>query len=200
MARLGRAFEMRIIASDLRPNDELAKKFEVAYMDLEELLRQSDIISLHVPYRPSTHHMIDSEQLRLLKPTAILVNTSRGKIVNTDAVSVALREGKIGGVALDTFEGEEIWIEEEFLKRDDLAAITLKEAMESFSIMRSERAILTPHNAFNTGEALERILIATSGNLKAFFGGKPQNIITAGPSFAGRHALREHSTTRPASR
>ncbi len=177
MARLGRAFEMKVIAHDLRPDDELAKEFGVTYMGLEELLRQSDVVSLHLPYNKSTHHFIDSKQLSLLKPMAILVNTSRGPIVNTDAVSIALREGKMGGVALDTFEGEEIWIEEEFLKRDDLAAITLKEAMESFSIMRSERAILTPHNAFNTSEALERILITTSGNFKAFFSGKPQNII-----------------------
>jgi len=113
----------------------------------------------------------------MVKPTALLVNTARGKVVDTKAVSVALREGRLGGVALDTFEGEEIWIEEEFLKRDDLAAIPLKQAMQSFSIMRSERAILTPHNAFNTREALERILITSTENLSAYFGGNAQNIV-----------------------
>jgi D-lactate dehydrogenase len=157
MARLGWAFGMKVIAHDLRSNATLVEKFGVTFLSLDEVLQQADIISLHVPYLPSTHHLINVERLRLLKPTALLVNTARGKVVDTKAVSVALREGRLGGVALDTFEGEEIWIEEEFLKRDDLAAITLKEAMESFSIMRSERAILTPHNAFNTREALERI-------------------------------------------
>lgn len=75
------------------------------------------------------HHLINEKRLRLLKPTAFLVNTARGKVVDTDAVSIALRVIRLGGVALDTFEGEKICIEEEFLKRDDLPAIILKEAM-----------------------------------------------------------------------
>lgn len=177
MARLGWAFGMKVIACDVKPNATLAEKFEVTFLSLEEVLQQADVISLHVPYLPSTHHLINAERLRLIRPTAILVNTARGKVVDTKAVSVALREGRLGGVALDTFEGEEVWIEEEFLKRDDLAAITLREAMESFSIMRSERAILTPHNAFNTREALERILITSAQNVKAYFSGSPQNVV-----------------------
>lgn len=179
MARLGWAFGMKVIAHDLRSNATLVEKFGVTFLGLDEVLQQADIISLHVPYLPSTYHLINAERLRLLKPTALLINTARGKVVDTKAVSVALREGRLGGVALDTFEGEEIWIEEEFLKRDDLAAITLKEAMESFSIMRSERAILTPHNAFNTREALERILVTSATNLKAYFSDNPQNVVSA---------------------
>jgi len=70
-----------------------------------------------------------------------------------------------------------VWIEEAFLKRDDLAAATLQEALESFSILRSERAILTPHNAFNTAEAMERILFTSAWNLKNYFAGHPQNVI-----------------------
>ena len=177
MARLGWAFGMKVIACDVRPDATLKEKFGVMFMSLEEVLQQADVISLHVPYLPSTHHLINAERLRLLKPTALLINTARGKVIDTKAVSVALREGRLGGVALDTFEGEEIWIEEEFLKSDDLAAITLREAMDSFSIMRSERAILTPHNAFNTREALERILITSAENFKAYFSANPQNVI-----------------------
>jgi D-lactate dehydrogenase len=130
-----------------------------------------------VPYLPSTHHLINAERLRLFKPIALLINTSRGKVVDTKAVAAALREDRLGGVALDTFEGEDIWIEEEFLKHNDLPAIVLREAMESFSIMRSERAILTPHNAFNTREALERILTTSAENIKAFFSDNPQNVV-----------------------
>lgn len=177
MARIGWAFGMKIIAYDVRPNVTIAEKFDVTFLSLEEVLQQADVISLHVPYLPSTHHLINSERLRLLKPTALLVNTARGKVVDTEAVVVALREGRLGGVALDTFEGEEIWIEEEFLKHDELAAIPLREAMESFSITHSERAILTPHNAFNTREALERILVTTAENLKAYFSGHQQNVV-----------------------
>ena len=126
---------------------------------LEEVLQQADVISLHVPYLPSTHHLINTEKLQLVKPTALLVNTARGKVVDTETVAAALRAGRLAGVALDTCEGEEVWMEEEFLKRDDLAAIPLREALDSFSIMRSERAILSHHNTYNTKEALERILI-----------------------------------------
>ena len=181
MARLGWAFGMEVIAFDLKPDATLSEKFQVRFISLDEVLQQADVISLHVPYLPSTHHLINAERLQLLKPTALLVNTARGKVVDTKAVSVALREGRLGGVALDTFEGEEIWIEEEFLKRDDLAAITLKEAMESFSIMRSEHAILTPHNAFNTREALERILVTSAENFKAYFSSNPQNVVSPAP-------------------
>jgi len=177
MAKLGWAFGMKVIAYDLRPNATLVEDFGVTFMSLEAVLQQADVISLHVPYLPSTHHLINAERLRLLKPTALLVNTARGKVIDTEAVSTALREGRLGGVALDTFEGEEIWLEEEFLKRDDLAAIALREAMESFSIMRSEHAIITPHNAFNTWEALERILTTSAENFKTYFSGHPQNLV-----------------------
>jgi D-lactate dehydrogenase len=178
MARLGWAFGMKVIAYDVRSDVALKEEYGVQFMSLEEVLEQADVISLHLPYLPSTHHLINAERLRLLKPTALLINTSRGKLIDTKAVAAALRENRLGGVALDTFEGEDIWIEEEFLKHDDLPAVTLREAMESFSIMHSERAILTPHNAFNTREALDRILITSAENLKAYFSGHPQNVVT----------------------
>jgi len=181
MARLGWAFGMKVIAYDVRSDVALREEYGVQFMSLEEVLEQADVISLHVPYLPSTHHLINAERLRLLKPTALLINTSRGKLIDTKAVAAALREDRLGGVALDTFEGEDIWIEEEFLKHDDLPAIALREAMESFSIMRSERAILTPHNAFNTKEALDRILITSAENLKEYFSGHPQNVVTSIP-------------------
>lgn len=177
LARLAWAAGMKVAAYDLHPNPDLAEQYGVRYLSLDEVLDQSDVISLHVPYTKSTHHLINAERLRQLKHTALLINTSRGKVVDTRAVADALREGRLGGVALDTFEGEQVWIEEEFLKRDDIAAIVLREAMESFSILHSDRAILTPHNAYNTAEALERILTTSSENIKAFFAGNPQNVV-----------------------
>ncbi len=177
LARLAWAAGMTVIAYDPHPKPDLAEQYGVNYLSLEEVLRQSDVVSLHVPYTKSTHHLIDAERLGLLKHTAFLINTSRGKVVDTIAVSDALRDGRLGGVALDTFEGEQVWIEEEFLKRDDVAAIVLREAMESFSILHSDRAILTPHNAYNTAEALERILTTSTDNIMAFFAGNPQNVV-----------------------
>jgi D-lactate dehydrogenase len=177
LARLSWAAGMKVIAYDPHPKPDLTEQYGVTFLSLEEVLEQSDIVSLHVPYTKSTHHLINADRLLLFKHTALLINTSRGKVVDTQAVSEALREGRLGGAALDTFEGEQVWIEEEFLKRDDIAALVLREAMESFSILHSDRAILTPHNAYNTTEALERILTTSADNIKAFFAGNPQNVV-----------------------
>lgn len=177
MVKYGSAFGMKVIACDLVQNSDLEKKYGVVYTDIEDLARNSDVISLHVPYNETTRHLISNNIVRLLKPGVLLVNTSRGKVVDTEAIVDALRDGKLGGVALDAFEGEEVWIEEEFLRRDDLPAIPLQQAMESFFMLRSERVILTPHNAFNTKEALDRILITSVDNLKSYFKGEKKNSV-----------------------
>lgn len=177
MVRYGSAFGMKIVAHDLIRDEELEKEYNVEYLDLHELSKISDIISLHVPFNDSTRHMIDDTVVQLFKPGVLLVNTSRGKVVDTEAIANALRDGKLGGLALDAFEGEEVWIEEEFLRRDDLPAIPLQQAMESFYMLRSERVILTPHNAFNTREALDRILETSAHNIIQYFNNKPQNLV-----------------------
>ena len=177
LARIAHAAEMEVIAYDLHPNPALTEEYGVRYMDLDELLRQADIISLHVPYTKATHHLIDAERLRLVKSTALLVNTSRGGVVDTGAVADALREGRLGGVALDTFEGEEVWIEEEFAGAEEASADELRDALASFGLLHSDKAILTPHNAFNTRGAVDRILDASIENIRAFFAGNPQNVV-----------------------
>jgi len=180
MARLGCAYGMKVIASDPVPRTDLLEGCSVEFANMEIVLSEADVISLHVPYNPSTHHMINEERLRFLKPSAFLINTSRGKVVDTKALSDALREGRLAGAALDTFEGSkmEILIEEEMLRRDDLTDIALRHAADEFAMMQSERVILTPYNAFYTKEALERILITTADNFKAYFSGHPQNVVT----------------------
>ncbi|MFA7199231.1 MAG: NAD(P)-dependent oxidoreductase [Methanoculleus sp.] len=177
LARIAHAAEMKVIAYDVRPNQALTEDYGVRYMDLDELLREADVISLHVPYTKATHHLINAERLRLVKDTALLVNTSRGGVVDTRAVAGALRGGRLGGVALDTFEGEQVWIEEEFMGAEEASADELRDALESFSLLHSDRAILSPHNAFNTRGAVDRILDASIENIRAFFGGNPQNVV-----------------------
>ena len=177
LARIAHAAEMKVIAYDLHPNPVLTEDYGVRYMDLDELLREADVISLHVPYTKTTHHLIDAERLRLVKDTALLVNTSRGGVVDTGAVADALREGRLGGVAFDTFEGEEVWIQEEFQGAGEASEDELRDALESFGLLHSDKAILTPHNAFNTRGAVERILDASIENIRAFFAGNPQNVV-----------------------
>jgi len=93
MVKLGRAFGMKVIAYDLYPATLLTSQFGVIYMSLEDVLSCADVISLHLPYSESTHYLIDAQRLKLLKPMALLINTSRGKVVDTRAVSQALRDG-----------------------------------------------------------------------------------------------------------
>lgn len=178
MVKYGHAFGMKVVAHDLVHDSNLEKSYGVEYVELEDLCSISDVISLHVPYNESTMHLINNEIVRLFKPGVLLVNTSRGKVVDTEAIVDALRDDKLGGVALDAFEGEEVWIEEEFLRRDDLPAIPLQQAMESFYMLRSERVILTPHNAFNTKEALDRILETSADNIISFFQGEIRNEVS----------------------
>ena len=177
LARIARAAGMEVIAYDVKPNPALMEEYGVRYMDLDNVLRQADIISLHVPYTEATHHLIDADRLRLVKPTALLVNTARGGVVDTGAVADALREDRLAGVALDTFEGEQVWIEEEFQGADEASAEELRDALASFALLNSDRVIMTPHNAFNTREAVERILATSIENIRAFFAGSPQNVV-----------------------
>ncbi|MDV2481992.1 hydroxyacid dehydrogenase [Methanoculleus sp. Wushi-C6] len=177
LARIAHAAGMEVIAYDLRPNPALTDEYGVRYVDLEDLLREADVISLHVPYTKVTHHLIDADRLQLVRNTALLVNTSRGGVVDTGAVASALREGRLGGVALDTFEGEEVWIQEEFQGAGEASEDELRDALDSFGLLHSDKAILTPHNAFNTREAVDRILATSVENLRAFFAGSPQNVV-----------------------
>ncbi len=177
LARIAHGAGMKVIAYDPHPKPDLTRDYGVLYLDLDDLLQQADVISLHVPYTEATHHLINAERLQMVKDTAFLINTSRGGVVDTRAVAAALREDRLGGVALDTFEGEEVWIKEEFLGVSEPPAAELEEALESFSILHSDRAILSPHNAFNTREAIERILATSTENIQAFFAGNPQNVV-----------------------
>ncbi|WP_028950293.1 hydroxyacid dehydrogenase [Sulfurihydrogenibium subterraneum] len=178
--RIAYGFGMKILVYDRYKDKELIDKYGVEYVGLEDLLRMSDIVTLHVPYNKSTHHLINRFNIKLMKLDAMLVNTSRGPVVEMEAIVQALKEGRLaGGVGLDTFEAEEVLIEEEYLKRDDIPAIKLKKALESFYVLHSENVIVSPHNAYNTKDALYRILDITLDNLKSYLEGNPKNKVEA---------------------
>ncbi len=171
LIKLLSGFDLKILAFDVKPKEELVENFGVKYVSLEELLKNSDIVTLHVPYLPSTHHLINRENIKLMKEGSFLVNTSRGAVVEIEAVVEALREGRLSGVALDTFEGEEVWAEEEliiFRGGRDISPEILKKAVESFALTHFENVILSPHNAYNTHEAVMRILQKTLKNILSF--------------------------------
>ena len=171
LVKLLSGFDVTILAHDIREREDLVRDFKVKYVSLEELLRNSDIVTLHVPYIPETHHMINSKNIGFMKKGSYLINTSRGSVVETVAVAKALREGILAGVAMDTFEGEEVWMEEELILAKPEKSISpelLKNALETFYLSHSENVILTPHNAYNTFEAIMRILKTTLKNILTF--------------------------------
>ena len=143
-----------------------------------EVLAQSDIVTVHVPYLPSTHHLINAENIRLMKPNAYLINTARGACVDTDALVMALKNGKLGGAGLDVLE-EEGMIKDElnFLAQNQMQENDLKVVLEDHALIDMPNVIITPHNAFNTKEAFMRILDTTIGNIVGFANGAPTNLV-----------------------
>ncbi|GAB4242102.1 MAG: 2-hydroxyacid dehydrogenase [Acidobacteriota bacterium] len=160
VARLFLAFGCRVLAHDIRPNPDL-EAAGVGYCSLEEIFRSSDIVSLHCPLLPSTHHLIDEEALALMKRGVILVNTSRGALVDTRAVLRALKSGKIGALGLDVYE------EEADVFFEDLSTQVIQDDV-LMRMLTFPNVIITGHQAFFTEGALQAIAEATVENLSSF--------------------------------
>lgn len=156
-----KGFGMNVLAYDPYPDPELN-----LYTSLENLFKQSDIISLHCPLTRDTHHMINNRTISQMKPGVILINTSRGAIVDSDELFSALKAKKIGGACLDVYE------EEEELFYEDLSNIIIEDEVIS-GLISLPNVIITSHQAFFTVEALHKIAETTLINLRDYFDGKP---------------------------
>jgi D-lactate dehydrogenase len=178
VARIARALDMKVIAYDVFPNKELAEKIGFEYVTFEGLLANSDAISLHVPYLPSTHHLINKENIGLIKKGAILLNTARGGVVETEALITALKQGIISGAGLDVLEEESATKnEDDLMLYNRLNDAEMKIVLQNHLLMEMGNVIVTPHNAFNTKEAVRRIMETTAENISAFIAGKPINLV-----------------------
>jgi D-lactate dehydrogenase len=175
--KFARGFGMDVLAYDIIFNDFAREVLAYKYVSLEELLKNSDIISLHAPYNKYTHHMINKDNIRLIKPGAILINSSRGGLIDTDALKDALDEGIISAAGLDVIEGEDLLIEEKMKPRETLTDEENRILQRNLEIIERENVIFTPHVAFNTQEAAYRILDTTISNIKAYLEGRPENVI-----------------------
>ena len=175
--RIGRGFGMEVLASDLRQQPLLAEVLGFAYVSLEELLERSDIVSLHVPYLPATHHLLNRERMARMKRGSLLINTAPGGLVDTDALLWALDEGIIAGTGLDVLEGEELMAEEQLLLGQNVATEKLQAALRGHLLLRRENVVFTPHIAFDSEEAIHRILDTTVENVRAALTGTPINVV-----------------------
>ncbi len=167
--KIANGFSMNIIAYDPYPNEELQKKIEFEYLSFEDLLKNSDIITLHCPHNEKTHHLINKNNTNLIKKGAYLINTARGGLVETEALIYALNENILSGAGLDAIEEEgEIKKEMHFLTEPHPDSEKLKNMLYDHMLMKMPNVLITPHNAFNSQEALERILNTTIKNIKNF--------------------------------
>lgn len=177
-AKLARAFGMRVIAYDRFPDNEFAGKEGVSYVLFNDLLSDSDFISIHAPETKETYHMINVDNVRRIKPGCFLVNTARGSLIETEALLIGLKEGIFAGVGLDVLEEEYAIREEmELLHEHYHKNFDMKTLLEEHVLLQMPNVIITPHNAFNTDEALMRILDTTVDNINAFLAGVPRNVI-----------------------
>ncbi len=162
-----KGFGMNVLAYDLYPDENSG----ISYVSLDELFEKSDIISLHCPLTKETHYIIDKDTISKMKDGVIIVNTSRGALINAEALLDGLKSMKIGGACLDVYEEEsEIFFEDfsgEIIQDDILARL-----------LSLPNVIITSHQAFLTEEALYNIANVTLGNIKSFFNGEePENKI-----------------------
>jgi lactate dehydrogenase-like 2-hydroxyacid dehydrogenase len=151
-AKRAQGFDVRMIYRDIVPKPELERLYGVKPVGFEELLRTSDILSIHVPLLPSTRHIIGRKELAMMKPTAIIINTSRGPVIDQDALTEALKTRRIAGAALDVFEEEPIPLTHPLLKLDNL--------------------VVTPHIASATRETRRRMAERCAESVRALLEGK----------------------------
>ena len=161
-ADICKGFGMKILAYDKFPNPDAG----LDYVDLPELFAQADIISLHCPLTEETHHLINAETIAMMKKGVTIINTSRGALVDTEALINGIKEKKVGAACLDVYEEEGDFFYEDFsghIVQDD----------KLVRLIAMPNVIVTSHQAFLTQEALDSIAATTVDNLQKFFAGTP---------------------------
>ena len=157
-----KGFGTRVIAYDVYKDENAAKEIGYEYVSLDELLRESDIVSLHCPLTDDTYKILNQETMAKMKKGVYIINTSRGKLIDTDSLIQKLEEGQIGGLGLDVYEDEE----EFFL--NDMSNSYIRD--KDLSILLSmPNVVITSHQAFFTKEALNKIASDTFENIKDIF-------------------------------
>jgi D-lactate dehydrogenase len=193
-------FGMNVIAYDIRPKPELAGELGFRYVSFEELLAGSDIISLHASLNSSSYHILNAEAFAKCRLGVVIINTARGKLIDTDALIEALDQGIVGGAGLDVLGEESVMrrraeriISDQIIQRirepiertrvaarDPIRAKEIEKLMRLGGLLLRPEVVCTPHTAFNCVEAIERINRVTVENIKAFVAGTPINTLSPG--------------------
>ena len=173
--QIAKGFQMQVLAYDVLPDQAVSDLLGFQYTSLDALLANADVITLHCPLGDENRQMIGKAAFERMKKGVLLINTARGGLINTDALLWALDEGIVAGAGLDVMEEEEAIREERELlsKRFDVGK--LQAVIRNHVLLKHEQVIITPHIAFNSREAVERILQTTVENITKFFAGTPCN-------------------------
>jgi D-lactate dehydrogenase len=168
MIKYGRAFGMKVLGVEKYPDEALAKKLGFKSVDLETCLKEADFLSLHVPANKETIHLINKENIKLMKPGSFLINTCRGPVVEVESLVWALNKGILAGVGLDVTEEEDMVEDISTVIMNKTTKDDLKEILSYHMLRDRDDVVFTPHNAFNTKEAISRIVKTTIENIINF--------------------------------
>ncbi|GIK49838.1 MAG: lactate dehydrogenase [Alphaproteobacteria bacterium] len=176
--QIARGFGMEVLAVDARPNEAAAQRLSFRYVPLDAALAAGDVITLHVPATPATSRLVSEREFRLMKPSAVLINTARGSVVDVEALVRALADGRLGAAGLDVLPREpQLRDEAEIFRAGAEGGHDLKALVANHVLLRFPNVLVTPHNAYNTSEAIGRIIETTLENIEAFARGAPQNVV-----------------------
>ena len=164
--KIAKGFDMDVLAFDAHPKEEL-QKIGFKYVSLDELFSKSDVITIHIPLTKETHHLISEEAMSKMKYGVIIINTARGAIIDTNALIKGLESGRIASAGLDVLEGE-LLIKEEKEQIHHLSTLPKQQMallLQDHVLMKMPNVVVTPHLAFYSKEALQRILDTTLQNI-----------------------------------
>lgn len=177
--KIANGFGMKVLGYDAFPDQAFAQEAGFTYVSLENLLQTADIITIHTPYNSQTHHLINKDNITLIKKTAFLVNTARGAIIETESLYEAIKNGKIAGAALDVLEEEGNLKNDDLLLNNNLPIEKFRLELENKALMDLPQVIVTPHMAFYTKEAEQAILETTVKNIRGFINQKYENVVSS---------------------
>ena len=176
--KIANGFGMKVIGYDVQPDEKLAKALDFEYTEMDDLLAQSDVLTLHVPANRHTYHLISDDEFAKMKEGVVLINTARGSVVHIQALARALADGKVAAAGLDVLPDEPTIREEyELLHSFFREKHDLETLLAGHILLRLRNVIITPHNAFYTQEAIGRITETTIMNIRAFAAGEAINVV-----------------------
>lgn len=176
--RIAKGFGMHVIAYDTRHDTFISEILHFKYAPLNQVLQESDIITLHVPYNQETHHLINKENIHQMKHGSLLINTARGGIIDNEALIWALDNQILSGAGLDVLEGEEYIKEEQHYLRKKNDTLQAGKIQQNHKLLDRDNVVFTPHIGFYSEEALRRILDTTLDNITGFILGTIKNPVS----------------------